>query len=67
MSLNGTKEEQLQMTKEIISGIYIISHAAASISMPRVSVQSSQQLFSKKPPLHLKVMTRDDRGNESRG
>ena len=97
MSLNGTTEEQLSVTKKIVSRM---SSLSSSISMPRVSIQPSVGLkscdreevekyisslgsihhsphppncniitcrsFAKKP-LHLKVMTRDERGNECRG
>ena len=106
MSLNGTTEEQLSVTKKIVSRM---SSLSSSISMPRASIQPSVGLkscdqeevekyisslgsihhsphppnctmegvevkdivitcrsFAKKP-LHLKVMTRDERGNECRG
>ena len=108
MSLNGTTEEQLSVTKKIISRM---SSLSSSISMPRASIQPSVGLKScdreevekyisslgsihhsphppnctikgvkvkddvitcgtripKKPPLQLKVMTGDKRGNECRG
>ena len=98
MSLNGTTEEQLSVTKKIVSRM---SSLSSSISMPRAFIQPSVGLkscdreevekyisslgsihhsphppncniitcrsFSKKPPLQLKVMTRDERGNECRG
>ena len=105
MSLNGTTEEQLSVTKKIVSRM---SSLSSSISMPRASIQPSVVLkscerkkvekyisslgsihhsphppnctmegvevkdnvipcrsFAKKP-LHLKVMTRDKRGNKCR-
>ena len=108
MGLNGTTEEQLSVTKKIVSRM---SSLSSSISMPRASIQPSVDLKScdreevekyisslgsihhsphppnctmegvevkdnvitcgteipKKPPLQLKVMTRDERGNECRG
>ena len=107
MSLNGTTEEQLSVTKKIVSRM---SSLSSSISMPRASIQPSVGLkscdreevekyisslgsihhsphppnctmegmevkdnvitcrsFAKKPPLQLKVMTIDERGNECRG
>ena len=109
MSLNGTTEEQLSVTKKIVSRM---SSLSSSISMSRASIQPSVGLKScdqeeaekyisslgsihhsphppnctmegvevkdnvitcrmrpwiKKPPLQLKVMTRDERGNECRG
>ena len=109
MSLNGTTEEQLSVTKKIVSRM---SSLSSSISTPRASIQPSVGLKScdreevekyisslgsihhgphppnctmqgvevkdnvitcrmrpwiKKPPLQLKVMTRDERGNECRG
>ena len=106
MSLNGTTEEQLSVTKKIVSRM---SSLSSSISMPRASIQPSVGLkscnreevekyilslgsihhsphppnctmegmevkdnviicrsFAKKP-LHFKVKTRDERGNECRG
>ena len=105
MSLNGTTEEQLSVTRKIVSRM---SSLSSSISMPRASIQPSVGLKScdqevekyisslgsihhsphppnctmeevevkdniitcrsfVKKPLHLKVMTRDERGNECRG
>ena len=108
MSLNGTTEEQLSVTKKIVSRM---SSLSSSISMPRAYIQPSVGLKSCdreevekyisslgsihhgphppnctmegvevkdnvitcrmrpwiKKPLHLKVMTRDGRGNECRG
>ena len=108
MSLNGTTEEQLSVTKKIVSRM---SSLSSSISMPRASIQPSVGLKSCdreevekyisslgsihhgphppnctmegvevkdnvitcrmrpwiKKPLHLKVKTRDERGNECRG
>ena len=108
MSLNGTTEEQLSVTKKIVSRM---SSLSSSISMPRASIQPSVGLKScdreeaekyisslgsihhsphppnctmegvemkhnvitcrtripRKPPLQLKVMTGDKRGNECRG
>ena len=108
MSLNGTTEEQLSVTKTIVSRM---SSLSSSISMPRASIQPSVGLKSCdreevekyisslgsihhsphppnctmegvevkdnvitcrmrpwiKKPLHFKVMTRDERGNECRG
>ena len=108
MSLNGTTEEQLSVTKKIVSRMSSLSR---SISMPRASIQPSVGLKSCdqedvekyistlgsihhspyppnctmegvevkdnvitcrmrpwiKKPLHLKVMTRDERGNDCRG
>ena len=108
MNLNGTTEEQLSVTKKIVSRM---SSLSSSISMPRASIQPSVGLKSCdreevekyisslgsihhgphppnctmegvevkdnvitcrmrpwiKKPLHLKVMTRDKRGNECRG
>ena len=108
MSLNGTTEEQLSVTKKIVSRM---SSLSSSISMPRASIQPSVGLKSCdqeevkkyisslgsihhsphppnctmegvevkdnvitcrmrpwiKKPLHLKVMTKDERGNECRG
>ena len=108
MNLNGTTEEQLSVTKKIVSRM---SSLSSSISMPRASIQPSVGLKSCdreevekyisslgsihhsphppnctmegmevkdnvitcrmrpwiKKPLHLKVMTKDGRGNECRG
>ena len=109
MSLNGTTEEQLSVTKKIVSRM---SSLSSSISMPRASIQPSVGLkgcdreevekyisslgsihhgphppnctmegvevkdnvitcrmrpWIRKPPLQLKVKTRDKRGNEYRG
>ena len=98
MSLNGTTEEQLSVTRKIVSRM---SSLSCSISMPRAFIKPSVGLkrcdreevekyisslgsihngphppncniitcrsFAKKPPLQLKVMTRDERGNECRG
>ena len=106
MSLNGTREEQLSVTKKIVSRM---SSLSSSISIPRASIQPSVGLkscdreevekyisslgsihHSPHPPnctmegvevkdnvitcrsfakklLHLKVKTRDERGNECRG
>ena len=106
MSLNGTTEEQLSVTKKIVSRM---SSLSSSTSIPRASIQPSVGLkscnreevekyisslgsihhsphppnctmegvevkdnvitcrsFAKKP-LHFKVMTTDERGNECRG
>ena len=107
LSLKGTTEEQLSVTKKIVSRM---SSLSSSISMPRISIQPSVGLKSceqevekyisslgsihhgphppnctmkgvevkdnvitcrmrpwKKKPLNLKVMTRDERGNECKG
>ena len=109
LSLNGTTEERLSVTKKIVSRM---SSLNSSISMPRAFIQPSVAFMSckieevekyisslgsihhsphppncsmegvkvkdnvitcrispwnKKPPLHFKLMTRDERGNECRG
>ena len=102
MSLNGTIEEQLSVTKKIVSRM---SSLSSSISIPRASIQPSvglkscdreevekyisslgsihhsphppnytmegvkvkDNVITCRTPLQLKVMTRDERGNECRG